>query len=384
VTTDSVWYPVVRRVVGRAPWVAALGALSIALQSCGAPPPRDAVRHNPEVDSLFSVFATDSTPGAAVMVIREGEVLHAAGYGLANLRDGSPMHPSTPVRLGSVSKAFTAMAIVILEERGELSFDAPAVDWVPELARFPGITIRHLLNHTSGLPDYYDDESPLGEIATSADRDKPLQNAEAVAVYEGWGEPRFPPGDRFEYSNPGYEVLALIVERISGRTFADFLASEIFTPLDMTTAAVRDLPGTVIPGRAIGYEQKQEEDTGWQESDDHWGNWLVGAGGVYASLEDLYRWDQALYRWADSGDRTTEAFEPARLNDGTMSEYGFGWGLSDRLGRAAIHHNGAWVGFRTSLLRFPEERLTVIVLSNASAPAGALADSTAAVFLQDP
>jgi CubicO group peptidase (beta-lactamase class C family) len=205
-----------------------------------------------------------------------------------------------------------------------------------------------------------------------------------VAVYEGWGEPRFPPGDRFEYSNPGYEVLALIVERISGRTFADFLASEIFTPLDMTTAAVRDLPGTVIPGRAIGYEQKQEEDTGWQESDDHWGNWLVGAGGVYASLEDLYRWDQALYRWADSGDRTTEAFEPARLNDGTMSEYGFGWGLSDRLGRAAIHHNGAWVGFRTSLLRFPEERLTVIVLSNASAPAGALADSTAAVFLQDP
>lgn len=372
-----------RRGVGASPTGAPFALLLVALQSCGTPPAEHPVRHNPAVDSLFADFATDSAPGAAVMVVREGEVLHAAGYGLANLGDGSPLLPSTPVRLGSVSKAFTAMAIVILEERGELSFDAPASDWVPELSRFPGITIRHLLNHTSGLPDYYDDESPLADIATSVDRDRPLQNAEAVEVYQSWGEPRFAPGDRFEYSNPGYEILALIVERISGRTFADFLASEIFAPLGMTTAAVRDLPGTVIPGRAIGYAQ-QKEGGGWREFDDHWGNWLVGAGGVYASLEDLYRWDQALYGWEEAGERTTEVFRPARLNDGAVSEYGFGWSLADRLGHAAIHHNGAWVGFRTALLRFPQEQLSVIVLSNASAPAEELADSTAALFLQDP
>jgi CubicO group peptidase (beta-lactamase class C family) len=332
------------------------------------------------VDSIFAEFAEEGSPGATVMVIRDGEVLHSAGYGAADLATGSPMLPSTPVRLGSVSKAFTAMAIVILEEKGHLGFDAPATEWVPELARFEGVTVRHLLNHTSGLPDYYDDESPLQEIAMGDGRASPLQNAEAVSVYETWGDPVFPPGQRFEYSNPGYEVLALIVERISGRTFAQFLDTEIFAPLGMTTAVVRELPSTEIPGRAIGYAPP-EDGGGWRESDDHWGNWLVGAGGVYASVEDLYHWDQALYRWAETGERTEEAFAPTRLNDGTESEYGFGWNLSDLLDREAIHHNGGWVGFRTSLFRFPREGLTVIVLSNASAETEELALATASVFL---
>ena len=332
------------------------------------------------MDAIFAEYAVAGSPGASAMVIRNGDVVHSAGYGAANLDDGSPLQPSTPVRLGSVSKAFTAMAIVILEERDELDYDSPVTEWVPELARFDGITVRHLLNHTSGLPDYYDD-SPLEEIATAADRGTPLQNAEASSVYETWGEPVFSPGDRFEYSNPGYEVLALVVERMSGVTFGQFLEAQIFDPLGMATAAVRDQPSTVIPGRAIGYSP-QEEANGWRENDDHWGNWLVGAGGVYASLNDLYQWDQALHAWAETGDRTTEAFAPARLNDGTESPYGFGWSLSDRLGRKAIHHGGGWVGFRTTLVRFPEERMTVIVLSNASANTGELADSTAAVFLE--
>jgi CubicO group peptidase (beta-lactamase class C family) len=335
----------------------------------------------PDVDAIFAEYSVDGSPGAAVMVICNGEVVHSAGYGAANLSDGSPLRSSTPVRLGSVSKAFTAMAVIILEERGDLEFDSDVTEWVPELARFDGITVRHLLNHTSGLPDYYDD-SPLEAIATATDRDAPFQNAEAVSVYENWGEPLFSPGERFAYSNPGYEVLALIVERVSGMTFAEFLDVEIFAPLGMSTASVRYLPSTAVPGRAIGYSPRQQGE-GWQENDDHWGNWLVGAGGVYASLDDLFLWDQALSSWTRAGKRTNEAFAPALLNDGTESPYGFGWNLWNRLDRRAIHHDGAWVGFRASLVRFPEEQLTVIVLSNASAAAAELADTTAAFFLDE-
>ncbi len=334
----------------------------------------------PDVEAIFTEYTLEGSPGATVMVISDGAVIHSAGYGIANLSNSAPLQPSTPVRLGSMSKAFTAMAIVILKESGDLSYDSLVTEWVPELSRFNGITVRHLLNHTSGLPDYYEG-SPLGKIATASDREIPLQNAEAVSVYKGWGEPLFPPGNRFEYSNPGYEVLALIVERVSGMTFAQFLNAEIFTPLGMSTAAVRDLPSTVIPDRAIGYSL-QDKTEAWQENDDHWANWMLGAGGVYASLDDLYLWDQALHAWAETGDRATEVFAPARLNDGSESLYGFGWSLSDRLGREATHHKGSWVGFRTSIVRFSEERLTVIVLSNASAAADELTDATASIFLK--
>ena len=198
--------------------IAGVATVILALESCVDSPSSRAIDSSSEVDAISAEYSVDGSPGASVMVLRDGEVLHSAGYGAANLSDGSPLRPSTPVRLGSVSKAFTAMAIVILEERGDLSFDSRVTEWVPELARFEGITIRHLLNHTSGLPDYYDG-SPLEAMATAGDRDTPLQNAEAVSVYETWGEPLFPPGERFEYSNPGYEVLALIVERVSGTTF---------------------------------------------------------------------------------------------------------------------------------------------------------------------
>lgn len=334
------------------------------------------------VDEVFAHFEVDGSPGASVMVIREGEVIHSAGYGLANLGSDALLSPSTPVRLGSVSKAFTAMAVVILEERGLVAFDEPVTDWVPELGRFPDVTIRHLLNHTSGLPDYYGVGSPLLGIATASDRDTPLQNAEAATVYKTWGEPQIKPGERFEYSNPGYELLALIVERVSGDTFAEFLEANIFSPLKMDTAAVRDLPSKVIPGRAVGYTQEEGNES-WRENDDHWGNWMIGAGGVYASILDMYLWDQALYDWAESGDRLVESFTPAVLNDGSTSEYGFGWFVSDLMGHRAIYHTGSWVGFRSAFFRFPDDRLSVIVLSNASANARELATTVARLYLDE-
>lgn len=151
------------------------------------------------VDDIFAHFEAENSPGASVMVIRNGDVIHSAGYGIANLDDSSAMSPSTPVRLASVSKAFTAMAIVILEEQGLVDFDAKVTEWIPELARFPDVRVRHLLNHTSGLPDYYDNGSPLEEMATAPDRQEPFQNAEAASIYQAWGEPVFVPGEQFSY-----------------------------------------------------------------------------------------------------------------------------------------------------------------------------------------
>jgi CubicO group peptidase (beta-lactamase class C family) len=190
----------------------------------------------------------------------------------------------------------------------------------------------------------------------------------------------FPPGERYEYSNPGYEVLGLIVERASGMSFGEFLQANLFEPLGMSTAAVRESPEIVVPDRAVGYSPDSVSG-GWTENDDHWLNWIVGAGGVYASLEDLYAWDQALWEWGEQGDRLAQVFAPAVLNDGTTSLYGFGWQVSDHMGRPAVHHTGGWVGFRTAIVRFTDERLTVVVLTNSSGPVAQLRDSVAAIYL---
>ncbi|MFG0313538.1 MAG: serine hydrolase domain-containing protein [Phycisphaerales bacterium] len=334
------------------------------------------------MDSLLAEYASDSAPGLAVMVIRDGEVLHANGYGVADMESGRPITPETPFRLASVSKQMVAFVTVMLEERGLLDFDDPVATWVPEVARFEGVTVRHLLNHTSGLPDYYDFAS-LGAAADSAyspessDDSGLFANAEAAAFYETEGEFEFEPGTRFAYSNPGYELLALITERITGEPFADFIDRELFDPIGMETAQVRAYPSTVIPGRAIGYSA---DSTGtWTENDDHPFNWMIGAGGIYASLKDMYRWDQALWRWADEGDRLEASFTPPELPGDSVSTYGFGWGIEEDPPR--VMHSGGWVGFITYIVRYLDDRLTVVVLSNASLESPDIAAQVAELYM---
>jgi CubicO group peptidase (beta-lactamase class C family) len=334
------------------------------------------------IDEIFSEFTVPGSPGAVAMVVRDGEVIHAKGYGLAEVGSGTALSRTTPVRLGSVGKQFTSMAVMILADRGELAFDDPVMKWVPELERYPGIRVHHLLQHTAGLPDYYDLPKEHFDGVAGADGEPLLTNKDAVTIFDGWGEPQFEPGERHEYSNPGYEVLALIVERVSGQSFGEFLAENVFEPLGMETAVVRDRPEVVIPNRAVGY-RPDREGGGWEENDDHFANWLVGAGGVYASLDDLYLWDQALYTETLVGKEILElAFSPTTLNDGSISEYGFGWRVDERSGRRAVHHGGSWVGFRAAILRFIDETTTVVVLSNASASAGDLAEEVAEVVLE--
>jgi N-acyl-D-aspartate/D-glutamate deacylase len=310
------------------------------------------------VDELLSEYSTGRSPGVAAMVIRDGEVLLARGYGLANLAEGTAIRPDTAFRLASVSKQFTATAIMVLADRGQLSLDDKVVDHLPELERYGDrMTIRHLLTHTSGLPDYYD---ALEAESTGSMPD----TAAAMEFLSGWGEPLFPPGQRFEYSNPGYEMLALIAERVSGQSLRELLQDTVFGPLGMADTVVRDLTEPEIANRALGYSRK--DDGSYTLNDTHSLNHIIGSGGLYSSLEDLFLWDQALYTEQLVSRATLEqAWSPVRLPGGGEHPYGFGFRLGryGALGRR-IAHSGSWVGFRTHISRYPERRFTVIVLAN--------------------
>ncbi len=334
-------------------------SVGFALTGCGGdPPPAAPPDLGARIDALFAPLTTGDSPGAAVMVIRNDEVLHAAGYGLADLQSRTPITPQTSFRLASVSKQLTAMAIMILADRGELSYDDPMVEFLPELARFgEGITLRHLLTHTSGLPDYYD------VLEEEAGEEMPDTEA-AMQFLAAWEEPPlFAPGDRYEYSNPGYEMLALVVERVSGQTFGRFLADTIFTPLGMTHTVVRDSSEPEIPQRALGYARK---DGSFELLDTHPLNHIIGSGGIYASVEDLARWSRALDGESLVSRATLEAaWAPVELAGGEVYPYGFGWRLGDYGGLGPrMCHSGHWLGFSNFLVRYPAQRVTVIVLSN--------------------
>jgi N-acyl-D-aspartate/D-glutamate deacylase/CubicO group peptidase (beta-lactamase class C family) len=336
-----------------------ISVLCAALIGCGGgevltADPRQAAA---QVDSLFGAWTTGDSPGAAVAVIRDGAIIHAAGYGLADVAEGTPITPGTAFRLASVSKQFTAMAVMILAERGQLDYDDSMVEYLPELERFGDrITIRHLLTHTGGLPDYYDAleaESP----------DHMPDTEEAMRFLVDWGEPLFAAGERYEYSNPGYEMLALVVERSSGQIFGEFLKQNIFLPLGMNNTVLRDSSEPTIPNRAHGYSRS---DDSFELNDDHILNHIIGSGCVYSTVEDLALWDEALY--TDKLVRRStleEAWSPVRLANGEAYPYGFGWriGRYGGLGRRQCH-SGGWVGFSTFIARYPERRFSVIVLSN--------------------
>jgi N-acyl-D-aspartate/D-glutamate deacylase len=328
------------------------------------------------VDALFADVTSTATPGAAIIVIQDGKVLQKSAYGMADIERGVPFETDTSTRLASVSKQFTAMAIMLLEEEGKLDYDDPITRFLPELSRFgDGIAIRNLLNHTSGLPDYYD---VMVEV-TGVER--PLTR-HALDTYAAWGEPVFAPGERYEYSNPGYELLALIVERASGEVFGDFVEERIFAELGMTHSVVLDDRHPKLAKRAYGYRIDGDD---FALNDDDPLNYIVGSGGIYSTVEDLYLWDQALYG-ENLVSKTTlaKAFSPTRLNSGELYPYGFGWRFDEHLGHRRIAHGGSWVGFRTFIGRYVDDRFGVIVVTNlAEAEPEALADTIAAIYLSE-
>jgi CubicO group peptidase (beta-lactamase class C family) len=365
-----------------------LWILCISLQ--GSPLPAPQADHASEVDALFAPWAHTGTPGAGVLVIQDGRIVLEKGYGLANLESGSPIEPNTAFLLASVSKQFTAMAIMILAERGRLSYDDPLSRFFPGFPPYADkITVRHLLNHTSGLQDYEQLFVKTGKISADWPRSikGPPDNcepsaADALRLLEEQTELRFQPGAKWEYSNSGYMVLGQIVEKASGQRYRDFLRDTIFHPLGMTETAVYDETKPKIPNRAASYRQASSK---FANIDYTPLNGIYGEDNVVSTLNDMYKWDQALYTDTLVRQSTlAQAFRPGRLNDNSATDYGFGWSIGDRLGLHYVEHGGGWLGFRTFVLRYPQHRFSVIVLSNlAQFDPGAMANKVARVYLRN-
>jgi CubicO group peptidase (beta-lactamase class C family) len=327
-------------------------------------------------------------PGAGVLVVQDGRIALEKGYGLAVVEQGIPIRADTRFLLASVTKQFTAMAIMILAERGKLSYDDPLSKFFPEFPAYAdSITVRHLLNHLGGLPEYEELFMQLGKV----DRDWPRSSttppsayeptaADAVALLAQHATPRFRAGERFVYSNSGYVVLGQIIEKVSGQRYARFLRDNIFRPLGMKETAVYDETKPVIPDRASSYRATP---AGFQQLDYTPFNSIYGEDNVVTTLGDLSRWDGALYTEKLVRQATLQlAFTPGTLNDGSRTTYGFGWGLQPILGLPAMAHSGGWMGFRTMILRFPAQRTTVVVLANREDfPVGTVAGAIAALYL---
>lgn len=331
---------------------AVLCGAAFAIAGCGQEGAAVAERSQ-QVGGLFAPLALGVQPGVAVMVIHNGEVVHQSGHGYADLERTIPIGPHSAFRLASVSKQFTAMAIMALAADGALSYEDPVSLYLPELAPYEGVTIRHLLTHTGGLPEYY------GVIDTGI---RLPSNADALKLLGKIARAEFVPGERHEYSNPGYDMLAPLVEAVSGMSFATFMQERVFRPAGMRGAVIYDLTRPAVPGRVFGYTPHGED---YLLDDENPLNGIVGSGGMYATLHDFFMWDQALYgETLVSRPALDEAFSAAALNNGERVGYGFGWRIDEYEGRRRLRHGGSWVGFRTHIARYPDDDFSIVVLSN--------------------
>ena len=308
--------------------VALIGALLAASLQAG------------EINRLMMTLHQRGQYSGSIVVAQRGKIVYRNAFGEANERTHQPFTPGTPSCLASVSKQFTAMAVMMLAEQKKLDYDDPVAKYLPEVSRYgAGITIRHLLTHTSGIPD-------VGDLGI----DHPgLTNAEVLKTLSALtSTPPTKPGETYRYSNTGYILLGLVVERVSGQTLGDFLQQRVFRPLGMRNTSVGRRP----PGAAVGYDA-------FGKLDDSCGD-TTGDGGIWSTVDDLLKWDQALYGNKLVRAATLEqAFTPGSVREGTTT-YGFGWNIAgDR-----VWHTGSTYGFRAFIERRRSERTTVIMLTN--------------------
>jgi CubicO group peptidase (beta-lactamase class C family) len=303
-----------------------------------------------EIDQLMSTMYQRGQFNGAILVAVHGNTIYRKGFGKSNFQTGAGFTPETPSNIGSVTKQFTAMSIMMLAERGKLRYDDPVSKYIPEFSRsahLSQITLRQLLNHTSGIPDYDD----LGID------DSGLDQQGLIAALLRKEDRLVKPGLKYRYSNPGYAMLAVVVERVSGKRFGEFLEQEIFAPVGMSNTLVYDSPTKESARTAIGYGQFGQVDDGGPTA-------IPGDGGVYSTVDDLFKWDQALYTEMLVHQSTlAEAFTPGKVQEGA-STYGFGWNIEQDGGGKYLWHQGSAAGFRAFIGRRLADRVTVIMLTN--------------------
>ena len=327
--------------------------IAMTLSAHAAPDRTDML--TPKVDALFQDFNHAGSPGASVLVIKRGKVVLAKSYGMANVEERIPCGTNTNFRLASVTKQLTAMAVMILAERGKLSLNERLTDCFPEFPAYGNqITLRHLLTHTSGLIDY-EDVIPKGTTLPVLDRD-------VLRLLMQQDKNYFPPGTKYRYSNSAYALLALIVEARTGNTFARFLKDNIFLPLKMTDTLAYEPGLSVVPNRAFGYSP---DAGGFRRTDQSLTSSVLGDGGIYSSVADRCQWDQALYTDKLVSRKMLKlAFTPGPATDHPNTGYGFGWFIGQYRGLREIWHSGNSLGFTTRIARFPDKKFTVIILTN--------------------
>lgn len=326
-----------------------------------------------QVDEILAPQFKENGPGAAVLVIQDGEKVYEKCFGIAAMKTMTPIRPHTVFELASCSKQFTAMAIMILADQNKLRYSDHLTKFFPEFQGFgDGITVEHLLHHTGGLTDYMDAWSKAGEKGEPTSR-------EMIHLLSRVKKVEFQPGQKYEYSNSGYMVLAQIVEKASGKKYPEFVKEHIFKRIGMNESLVFDETRPQIEHPAHSFEFKGGE---WKNIDRDPLNFIYGDGAVKTNLDDLYKWDQALYTEKLVSHETLEkAFTEGKLNDGSGTGYGFGWGVSRAHGSKCLDHEGAWLGFRTEIYRLPEHHFSVIMLGNfASFHPGPLVGKIAAIY----
>ena len=310
-----------------------------------------------QTDSLMQRYQGDGVPGASLLIIKDGKPLVRRGYGMANLETNEKASPQTNYRLASITKQFTAAAILILAENGKLSLDDSIRHWLPSLpATADKVTLRELLSHTGGLIDY-EDLIPPGTTGQ-------VQDADVLRMMAGTSKTYFPPGSAYRYSNTGYVLLGLAVEKASGMSLESFLQQKIFKPLHMNHTLMYKVGGPEVDYRAYGYS---EENGHWVRTDQSVTSATRGDGRIYSSIDDLAKWDAALYDDRLLSDASRKlAFSPHVKVTGEpyQASYGFGW----RITGDTLWHSGESIGFRNVIVRWPKQHLTVILLSNRNDP----------------
>ncbi len=305
-------------------------------------------------DLVGAAMERQKIPGLSLAVCARGEVLRAQGFGFANLEHRVPATPETVYQSGSVGKQFTAAGILLLAEDSRLALDDPLTRHFRGAPRsWRGITIRHLLHHTSGLADY-----------TERDLDLRRDYTEEELLRLAYRLPHdFPPGSRWSYSNTGYMLLGILIGRLAGEHWGEFLASRIFRPLGMASTRVIS-EADIVLHRAAGYVLDESGALRNQE-------WVAPSlntladGALYLTVLDLCRWDAALYESGLLSAASLAAWvSPAPLAGGGSHPYGFGWVLSEQRGRPLFEHGGGWQGFRAHIARYVEHQRTVVVLTN--------------------
>jgi CubicO group peptidase (beta-lactamase class C family) len=312
---------------------------------------------------------TQQIPGVSLAVMKNGEIVMAKGYGLANVEHQVPVKPETIFQSGSMGKQFTATAIMMLVEEGKLSLDDKITKYFPGGPEaWRNITVRHLLTHTSGMGDYPDDF----DLRRDYTEDELVQRIKTVPL-------AFQPGEKWSYSNLAYVMLGVLIHKVSGKFYGDFLQDRVFKPLGMTTARVIS-EADIVPNRAAGYRIVNGELKNQ--------NWVsptlntTADGALYLTVYDMAKWDAALYTEKLLKRASLEQMWTAvKLNDGKTFPYGFGWALGEVHGHHIIEHGGSWQGFKSQISRYVDDKLTVVVFANqARANPAKIAHGVAAIF----